>query len=64
MTNENSLPRNKMTQKKISSSSGGIIACVIMMQHMKEVAVAVLACSNGFFGKYVVVMCFCMIVVM
>ncbi len=37
-----------------SSSNGDIIACVIMMQHVKVVAVAVLALQHVSFGKNVI----------
>ena len=53
MTNEDSVLKNMSAQKIQHSSSGGIIACVVMMQHVKAVAVALLALQHWFFGKYV-----------
>ena len=55
--NDDSILKNKSGQKNAKSCSGGIIACVVMMQHVKAVAVAiaVLALKQCFFGKYVVV---------
>ena len=41
MTNDDSILKNKSGQKNAKSCSGGIIACVVMMQHDKAIAVAV-----------------------
>ncbi len=64
MTNDDSILKNKSGQKNAKSCSGGIIACVVMMQHVKAVAVAVLACSNGCFVSMLLLCYFCTIVVM
>ena len=44
-----------MHKRMQSSSSGGIIACAVVMQHVKAVAVAVLALQQWIFRKHVVV---------
>ncbi len=64
MTNEVLIEKERVHKRVQSFSSGGIIACVVMMQHDKAVAVAMLALQQYHFGNYVVVVLFLHNVVM